>query len=79
MEIPKMQVGGIPKKGTLFMCQDDIPDLVAPPLKDKSEILGNTHFSQEQLDKLKSAIEKACEQGKNMNINLGDINVKTER
>lgn len=78
MEIPKIQVGGIPKKGELFIHGDDEPELVVP-LKDKSEILGNTHFIQEQLDKWGKAIENACKQGINIKINLGDINVKNKR
>ena len=78
MEIPKIQIGGIPKKGELFIHGDDEPELVVE-LKGKSEVLGNFHFTQEQLDKLGKAIENACEQGKNIKINRGDINVKDKR
>ena len=77
MEIPKIQVGGIPPKGTLFVCIDGSEEVA--PLKHKSEVLGNSHFTQEQLDKLGKAIENACEQGKNIIINWGDKNAKNQR
>ena len=77
MEIPKIEVGGIPTKGTLFVCIDGSEEVA--PLKNKSEVLGNHHFTQEQLDKWGKAIENACKQGRNIKINLGDINVKDKR